>query len=141
MSLSIVKQGGCSVTVLYDRMPEIAAKLPELADDVVRKTAFDIMADSQSRVHVKTGACKNSHYVVTSQGSGQGQALSDALSVNPRVKFAQMQPGAVGKCQAVVCVGVSYGTSLELRYPYLIPAFEAQMPAYRAALDSLVSRL
>src|SRR5512146_2644502 len=49
--------------VVYDLLPEIAAKIGETASKVVRKSAFDIQAAAQATAPVDTGFLKNSIYV------------------------------------------------------------------------------
>lgn len=136
----IVRRKGCTVEIQFNRFAEVAKKLPDEADLIVRKTAFDVKAASQASVHVKTGACKNSHYVVTYDASGASDAAAAALAVNPKVMIVPAQV-TVHKGEAAVVVGVNYAIWLELRYPYLSPATERILPEYVSAMEAMVNRL
>jgi len=49
-----------TITITFNRFPEIAARLPRETSDAVRKTAFDVEADAKQKAPFETGNLRNS---------------------------------------------------------------------------------
>lgn len=136
------------VTITHNRFPEIAAKLPNEADKVVRKTSFDIERDAKIFAPVDTGALENSIYVKTDKSSGYNGAVQDAKTANPDVKLLpeMANPGAH---TAVIGPAVEYGIYPELgtrnpnypKQPYMTPAAERHKPKFEEAVRQMLDRL
>jgi HK97 gp10 family phage protein len=108
-----------SITITFNRFPEIAAKLPKETSAVVRKTAFDVEARAKMVVPVDTGALKNS---ITTEMQGDMTAI-----VAPHTEYA---------------VFVEYGTSRgSPAQPYMTPAAEAMQAPFERAMTQLLNRL
>ena len=132
--------------VVYDLLPEIAAKLDEVLDKAVRKAAFDIQAHAQANItaneSVRTGFLKNSVYVTTDEKStyGEVQEPQEGQELLPEVE----QPK---KHSAVVAVGANYGVFIEFGTvhmgpkPYLAPAVALVEPQFLAAMAKLEAEL
>lgn len=92
----------------FNDLPKIAAELPEIAGQVVRKTAFDAQAIAQDESAVDTGAQKASIYTSTDQGSDYSAAVSEAQSLRPGAPVVdEVTPER--DLEAIVGVGVEYG--------------------------------
>lgn len=107
-----------SVTVVFNKLPAIAAALPKVAEAVIEKGAHDIEAGAKTRAPVDTGNLRNS------------------ITAEQLTALAWM-----------VYVGAYYGIYQEMgtykmaAHPFLIPAFEAVrdsiVEAMHAALKGL----
>ena len=108
-----------SVSVTFNRFPEIAAALPEKTKIVVAKTARDIEGYAKSVVHVDTGNLKNSIDV---------EFENDGLTaiVAPHTEYAAF---------------VEFGTRRMSAYPYMIPAAERNRPAFIAAMKQMLKEV
>lgn len=136
-----------TVSITFNRFPEIAAALPEKTDIVVRKTAFDVEGQAKMRAAVDTGALKSSIYVTLGNGeSTYGQAVADALSANPNAGIVPEFPKPP-EHEAVIGpsvdygVHVEYGTSRMSGQPFMIPAAEVLRPAFIAAMKQMLQEV
>lgn len=139
MSTSI--RVGMSVT-FTDRLPVLTRQTARRLSQVVRKTAFDIVADAKPNTPVDTGALKNSIYVVTDQRSTyrEAQAKADASVGRAGRKPRRHHPMATGASEfaAIVGVGMEYGMAVEYGSdgraprPYIGPAVEHQRRQFPA---------
>lgn len=129
--------------VVYDLLPEIAAKIEETASKVVRKSAFDVQAAAQANAPVDTGFLKNSIYVEMRDTStyGQVQQPEGDQTLLPEVEKPE------NSTTAFVAVGANYGLFVEYgsahgpAQPYLTPAVELYAPAFRAALNKILEAM
>lgn len=108
-----------SVSVTFNRFPEIAAALPEKTKVVVAKTARDIEGHAKSVVAVDTGNLKNSIDV---------EFDSDGLTaiVAPHTEYAAF---------------VEFGTRRMSARPYMTPAAERNRPAFTAAMKQMLKEV
>lgn len=108
-----------TVSVTFNRFPEIAAALPEKTKVVVAKTARDIEGYAKSVVHVDTGNLKNSIDV---------EFENDGLTaiVAPHTEYAAF---------------VEFGTRRMSAYPYMTPAAERNRPAFIAAMKQMLKEV
>ena len=136
-----------SVSVTFNRFPEIAAALPEKTKAVVAKTARDIEGHAKMRAAVDSGALKSSIYV--SLGSGEstyGQAVADALSANPSAGILPAAPKPP-EHEAVIGPSVEYGVHVEYgtprmsAQPFMTPAAETLRPAFTAAMKQMLKEV
>jgi len=108
-----------TITVTFDRFPEIAAALPEKASQVVRKASFDIEGQAKNRVPVDTGALKNS---ISTEFEDNG--LTGIIA--PHMEYATF---------------VEFGTKRMSAQPYMTPAAEAVMPAFVSAMKAMLHEI
>ena len=129
--------------VVYDLLPEIAAKIEEVAAKVVRKTAFDIQAAAQANAPVDTGFLKNSIYVVTRDTSTYGQVQSPEAdqTLLEQVEAPHEQTTAIVAVAANYGAYVEYGTVHGPAQPYLTPAVEKIKPEFDRALDKILAEM
>ena len=127
--------------VVYDILPEVAARMEEALDAIIKKCAFDIEAKAKAKAPVDTGFLKSSIYVETAKestydhagGEGEGEML-------PEVERPK-------KHNAIVAVGASYGAYVEFgtvhapAQPFLTPAAEEVRPEFEAALHLLEAHM
>ena len=108
-----------SISVAFNRFPEIAAALPEKTKVVVAKVARDIEADAKNVVPVDTGNLKNSIDV---------EFADDGLIaiVAPHTEYAAF---------------VEFGTRRMSAYPYMTPAAERNRPAFIAAMKQMLKEV
>lgn len=106
------------VTITHDRFPEIIAKLPNLAHDMVAKAASDVEARSKQICPVRTGALKNSINT---------EFLEPALaSVGPNMDYS---------------IYVEYGTYKMAAQPYMRPAADVVRPKFIEACERVLKTL
>ncbi|MDQ5960160.1 MAG: hypothetical protein QG592_1242 [Pseudomonadota bacterium] len=108
-----------TVTIKFNRFPEIAAALPGQTKAVVRKAAFDVEGQAKNRVPVDTGALKSS--ILTEIENG-----GLAAEVAPHENYALF---------------VELGTRRMSAQPYMIPAADAVRPAFIAACEQMLKGL
>lgn len=101
---------------LESKIPQVNAKIEQLAIAVVRKVAFDLMARAQNAAPVDTGFLK---------GSIQAKQLG-----------AMLWQITVG---AEYGIYVELGTTTQAPQPYLLPAAEAVRPGFEAAFKQINS--
>lgn len=108
-----------TVSVTFDRFPEIAAAMPERTRAVVRKAAFDIEGQAKNRAPVDTGALKSS---ISTEFEDNG--LTGIIA--PHVEYATF---------------VEFGTRRMSAQPYMTPAAEAVAPAFVGAMKQMLQDL
>lgn len=108
-----------TVSVTFDRFPEIAAALPDRTRAVVRKASFDVEGQAKNRAPVDTGALKNS---ISTEFEDNG--LTGIIA--PHVEYATF---------------VEFGTRRMSAQPYMTPAAEAVKPAFVAAMKQMLQDL
>ena len=108
-----------TVTIKFNRFPEIAAALPEKTTTVVAKTAFDVQAHAQNVVPVDTGNLKNS--IATSFENDGLTAI-----VAPHTEYAAY---------------VEFGTRRMSAQPYMTPAAERVRPVFIAAMKKMLAEI
>lgn len=106
------------IIIKYNRLPQIAGRLPDAVGAIVRKAAFDIEANAKAVVPVDTGKLKNS---ITSEFPSPTKAI-----IAPHTDYAAF---------------VEYGTRRQRAKPYMRPAAEKVAPAFIEALKRLEERL
>lgn len=106
------------ITIQYNNLTKIAARLPEAASEIVRKAAFDVEANAKAVVPVDTGKLKNS---ITSEFPSPTKAI-----IAPHTEYAHF---------------VEYGTRRMRAIPYMRPAAEKVKAAFLEALRKLEERL
>lgn len=95
------------ITITHDRFPEIIAKLPNLAHDMVAKAAYEVEEISKQICPVRTGALKNSINT---------EFLEPALAaVGPNMDYS---------------IYVEYGTYKMAAQPYMRPAADVVRPKF-----------
>lgn len=109
---------GSTITITFNRFPEIAAKLPRETRAVVRKTAYDVEAVAKATVAVDTGMLKNS---ITTEMQGDMSAI-----VAPHTEYAAF---------------VEFGIRKMGAQPYMTPAAEANRGPFEQAMTQLLNSL
>ena len=106
----------------FSRFKDIAKKQKSGVSAVVRKTAFDVLADYKENVPRDTGAAAASAYVRTRSADGRyesgkeaayAEAASIALAAGTEPQLASEPDPEVRALQAWIIVGVLYGAMLE----------------------------
>ncbi len=127
----------------FNHWNAIANALPKATSQLVRKTAFDIVAGYQARAAVDTGFMKNSAYAVTDKESTYGGAA-------PSKKGAYLLPEVEKPPDdqtAYAAVGANYAYIEELggthhpAHPAFYPAVDAVKPNFDAALAAIEQKL
>jgi HK97 gp10 family phage protein len=108
-----------TISVTFDKFPQIAAAMPEKTSQVVRKAAFDIEGQAKNRAPVDTGALKNS---ISTEFEDNG--LTGIIA--PHVEYATF---------------VEFGTKRMSAQPYMTPAAEAVAPAFISAMKQMLQEL
>lgn len=111
--------GQTTISVTFNRFPEIAEAMPESTKAVVRKAGFDIEGHAKNMVPVDTGALKNS--INTEFEKGGLTAI-----VAPHMEYAAF---------------VEYGTRRMSAQPYMTPAAEAVRPSFIAAMKQMLEEI
>src|SRR5690242_5901592 len=136
--------------VVYNILPEVAAKMLEGLEGIVNKTAFDIQAEAQKTIRandqVDTGFMFNSVYTEVGSGdnkhpySDAGAPVKEGQELLPEVEKPK-------KYNAVVAVAANYGYFQEFgtvhqpARPFLTPAVEKVRPEYDKALALLEAKM
>ncbi len=129
--------------VVYDILPEVALRMEEALDDIIRKSAFDIEARAKAKAPVQFGFLKSSIYVRTHHESTYGDAGQEGDGTGVMLPEVE-QPE---KHHAVIAVGANYGIYQEFgtvhmpAHPYLTPAAEEVRPEFEAALHLLEAHM
>jgi len=127
------------MTEPFNNWAKLAEALPKVTSQVVRKTAFDVLAGWQSRVRVDTGFEKNSGYVKTKTESTYGGAAptSPGAYLLPEIEApADDQTAYIG-------VGANYGLVEELggahhtANPAMAQSVEAARPGFDAGMAAV----
>jgi HK97 gp10 family phage protein len=108
-----------TITIKFDRFPEIAAAMPERASQVVRKASFDIEGQAKNRCPIETGALHDS--ILT---KFENNGLTGIIA--PHMDYATF---------------VEFGTKRMSAKPYMLPAAEAVAPAYIAAMKQMLQEI
>lgn len=108
-----------TISVTFNRFPEIAAALPGQTQAVVRKASFDVEGQAKNRVPVDTGALKNSISTEFEDGGLTG-------IIAPHMEYATF---------------VEFGTRRMSAQPYMTPAAEVVKPAFEAAMKQMLQDL
>jgi HK97 gp10 family phage protein len=108
-----------TISVTFDKFPQIAAAMPEKTSQVVRKAAFDIEGQAKGRAPVDTGALKNS---ISTEFEDNG--LTGIIA--PHMEYATF---------------VEFGTKRMSAQPYMTPAAEAVAPAFVSAMKEMLREL
>ncbi|MEM4406538.1 MAG: HK97 gp10 family phage protein [Candidatus Methanomethylicaceae archaeon] len=110
------------IIIKYNNFSKIAEKLPDIADSLVRKAAFDVEAHAKSQLWkghgVDTGRLKNS---ISCEFPSRAKAI-----VAPHTHYAHF---------------VEFGTRRMRAIPYMRPAVEKVAPEFIKACQSLEERL
>ena len=127
----------------FNHWGSIANALPKATSQLVRKTAFDIVAGFQARAAVDTGFMKNSAYVVTSQEStyGQVQPTRKGAYLLPEVERPPDDQTAYAAVGANYTIFVELGTVHAPAQPAFYPAVDAVKPSFEAALARIEDAL
>lgn len=137
----------------FNNLPLVVTLLPKVANQLVRKGAFDVQAQAQANAPVQTGYLKNSIYTLTDHGESTYDVAKTAAEATEdaegRAFLDQVEKpiAPVGGARAVVAVGANYGvfveegTSHATAQPYLQPAVDQVKPAYEAAASKVEERL
>lgn len=104
-----------TLTVLFNRLPTLAAEIKSQGDALVADTAKKIAEDAARRAPVKTGALRDSIHV---EGSGSESTVVVGMNYGSYVE---------------------YGTSRMGAQPFFWPALEANRPVYLAAWRSILA--
>jgi HK97 gp10 family phage protein len=105
----MAQKTGATLTVLYNRFPQVAAELKAGRARIVKETAETVRDDAKQRAPVRTGQ------------------LRDSIAVEGEGDAARVTVGAPHG------VYVEYGTSRSPAQPFLWPAVEAARAGYRQA--------
>lgn len=108
-----------TISVTFNRFPEIAAAMPEKTRAVVAKVARDIEGYAKSVVPVDTGNLKN----------------------NIDVEFADKGLTAIVAPHTEYAAFVEFGTRRMSARPYMTPAAERNRPAFLAAMKQMLKEL
>lgn len=108
-----------TIVIQFDRFPEIAAAMQDLAAAVVRNASFDVEGQAKNRVPVDTGALKN---LISTEFEDDG--LTGIIASG--MEYATF---------------VEYGTKRMSAQPYMTPAAEAVAPAYIAAMKQMLQEI
>jgi len=106
------------ITIQYNNLTKIAARLPEAASEIVHKAAFDVKANAKAVVPVDTGKLKNS---ISSEFPTPTSAI-----IAPHTEYAHF---------------VEYGTRKQRAQPYMRPAAEKVKAVFFEACRRLEERL
>lgn len=132
-----------SVSLVYNHIGLVKAQARRKAEQIVRKTAFDIEAAAKANTPVDTGALKNSIYTATDKNSNYSEAAETARSKNPKANIL-VEGEKPESLTATVGPSVDYGIHVELgthkkgARPFLGPAAEGARPAFLKAMESLL---
>lgn len=132
--------------VVYNLLPEIAAKIDDVAGKVVRKSAFDIVGHAMPAAPIITGFLKNSIYVTPGGSSGENQYPYSGVQqpegnqvLLPEVDKPAENTTAIIAVAANYGYYIEYGTSHMAAQPYFTPAVEKVKPEFEKALDKIVA--
>lgn len=127
------------ITVKYNNFAKIAAALPKATGVIVKKTAFDLLAASQSSMEGQ----KSGHMYGAHQASAPGEAPAVQTGYLKGSQFVEMDTDTT----AIVGVGAEYGIHLEfgtvkmMARPFLRPAAEKVRAPFVYAMSKLEERL
>lgn len=131
--------------VLFNHFPRLQAALHALVVQGVKKAAFDIQAQAQTRCPVDTGFLKSSIYTITDDGSTYGTGVVPAKPDQHLLPSTDQPPQT--DAQAIVAVGAEYGIYVEMgsahhgAKPYLVPAAEAVRPVFNEFMATIGAKV
>lgn len=108
-----------TVTIKFNKFPEIAAAMPSKTKAVVKKASFDVEGHAKNRVPIDTGALHDSILTKFENGGLTG-------IIAPHEDYALF---------------VELGTRRQSAQPYMIPAADAVRPAFIAACKRMLEGL
>lgn len=112
--------------------------LPERADAILDKIAFDVLGGAQRRANVETGAMRASGYVSGTSGGGTyQQSVADARSRRPKTTTVhEVKPEK--SHERVVGFSVNYAFWVHVKHnPFLSESVEEQKPRAEQAWKGL----
>ena len=124
----------------FNNWDKIADAFEAEVDKVITTSASHVKTGFQARVHVRTGFLRDSAYEVTSSTSTHGQCPQ-----SPHLMREVARPD--DKHTTIVAIGADYGVIEEMggthhpAHPSLMPAVEAERPAFDAGLDAIEQKL
>lgn len=126
------------VTITYNRFPQIAAKLPREAHDIVQETVLDI----EGRVKAEMAGPKSGRMY----GGHQASAPGEAPAVDTGALISSVQTDVQGTEGSVFtnmesAPYLEYGTSQMAPRPFFTPAAEAARPDFERKMRNLEDRL
>lgn len=126
------------VRLTMNRFPEIAAKLPREAHDIVQETVLDI----EGRVKAEMAGPKSGRWYGGHQASAPGEApaVDTGTLINSVQTDVQGTEGSVYTNQEVAPM-LEYGTSRMAPRPFFTPAAEAARPEFVRKMSNLERRL
>jgi hypothetical protein len=133
------------ITITFNHLPQLAAKVPQVVSAIVRKTAKDLQADAQDSMKgPKHGRFyRSSKTGKPHRASAPGEAPAvDIGNLKGSISVEMEKPTL-----AIVAVGANYGVTLEYGSrkiaprPYMRPAAEKARPAFIEALRKLEAKL
>jgi HK97 gp10 family phage protein len=131
------------IVVKYNRLPQIAAKFPEVVRELVQKAARDIEANAKASMEGQKHGRIYTRGGVLHQASAPGEAPAVDTGKLKSSIFTEM----VSQFKAVVTASAEYAAMLEFgtrrmaARPFFRPAAEKIAPAFFAALQKLEARL
>lgn len=111
------------------RLDQMIREIPERADMVLDKIAFDVERVAKPLTNVETGALRNSIYVSGASGGGTSYAgaSSEAKALRPKAGIVpEVRPSK--RFERVIGASVNYAYWQELIHPFLVPAVEQVRP-------------
>lgn len=125
-----------TISVTFDKFPQIAAALPARTSQVVRKAALDIEAQAKNRAPVDTGTLKNSIQMNMEPMALEAEVAAGNES-SPYGK--QRKDGSISRS---VTPSVEYAIYVEFgNQPFLTPAAEAVRPAFIGAMKQMLQEI
>jgi hypothetical protein len=127
------------IVIQFNRLPELAAKLPRETSAVVRETAFEVQRRAQESMEGdKSGLMYGRH---------QASSPGEAPAVDTGFLRSSIGVRMTGQTSAEVAVGAEYGAGLEfgtahiLPRPFMVPAADAARPEFVAKCNALLESL
>jgi len=137
--------------VIFNLLPEIAARLDEVAGKVVRKAAFDVAANAKANTENvmtrRTGFLVNSIYVEPGEDGGDNPYPYSRVQQPEGDQVLLEKVETPSRLSAIVAVGANYGCYLEYGtahmppHPYFTPAIEYIKPQFEHAMELALETL
>ena len=118
--------GGLTVRVISNRLGKMQTTLRSKAGDMSKDTADAIVEDARQRVHVVTGALRDS---IQAREEGIGYVVEATMPYAAREEYGFHGPDALGRVYAFP------------GHPYLTPAAEAQRAPFLGRLKRALGDL
>jgi len=128
-----------SITLNAAPLDQLIGEIPERAETILDKIAFDIERTAKPLTAYDTGAMRNSIYVSGASGNSgtdYSEATSEARARRPRAMIID-EVKSNGRFERVVGASVNYAYWQELVKPFLTPAVEQQRPKAQQAWREL----